>query len=104
MGEGRKYLCALLTLDPDALMRFADANQLAGQELHNHPQVIAAIQAGIDDLVNTQFARVEQVRKFTILPQPFSVEGGEMTPSLKLKRKAICDMHLDEIETMYEGE
>ena len=104
VGEGRKYLCALLTLDPDALMRFADANQLAGQELHNHPQVIAAIQAGIDDLVNTQFARVEQVRKFTILPQPFSVEGGEMTPSLKLKRKAICDMHLDEIETMYEGE
>lgn len=104
VGEGRKYLCALLTLDPDALTRFADANQLAGQELHNHPKVIAAIQAGIDDLVNTQFARVEQVRKFTILPQPFSVEGGEMTPSLKLKRKAICDMHLDEIEGMYEGE
>ena len=104
VGEGRKYLCALLTLDPDSLTRFADANQLEGQEQHNHPKVLAAIQAGIDELVNTQFARVEQVRKFTILPQPFSVEGGEMTPSLKLKRKAICDMHLDEIEAMYEVE
>jgi long-chain acyl-CoA synthetase len=104
VGEGRKYLCALLTLDPEAAERFAEANQLEGQELHTHPAVLAAIQAGIDESVNPQFARVEQVRKFTLLPRPFSIESGEMTPTLKLKRKAICDMHLEEIEAMYAGE
>lgn len=102
VGEGRKYLCALLTLDPDAVVRFAEANGIEGQELHEHPMVIAAIQAEIDETVNTQFARVEQVRKFTLLPRPFSIEGGEMTPTLKLKRKVICDLHLDDIEAMYE--
>jgi len=104
VGEGRKYLCALLTLDPEAALKFAEANGLEGESLHTHPKVIEAIQAEIDETVNTQFARVEQVRKFTLLPKPFSVEGGEMTPTLKLKRKVICDLHLDEIEAMYAGE
>lgn len=104
VGEGRKYLCALLTLDPEAALKFAEANGLEGENLHTHPKVIEAIQAEIDETVNTQFARVEQVRKFTLLPRPFSVEGGEMTPTLKLKRKVICDLHLDEIEAMYAGE
>ena len=104
VGEGRKYLCALLTLDPEAALRFAEANGIVSEELHTHPLVIEAIQAEIDENVNTQFARVEQVRKFTLLPKPFSVEGGEMTPTLKLKRKVICDLHLDEIAAMYEGE
>jgi long-chain acyl-CoA synthetase len=104
VGEGRKYLCALLTLDPDAALRFAEAHGIAEHELHTNPLVIEAIQAEIDENVNTQFARVEQVRKFTLLPKAFSVEGGEMTPTLKLKRKVICDLHLDEIEAMYESE
>lgn len=104
VGEGRKYLSALLTLEPEAAGRFAAANQIEGAELHTHPKVIAAIQAEIDEVVNPQFARVEQVRKFTLLSRPFSVEGGEMTPTLKLKRKVIYDMHLDAIEDMYTDE
>jgi long-chain acyl-CoA synthetase len=93
----------LLTLEPEAAGRFAEANQIEGQALHTHLKVLAAIQAGIDEIVNPQFARVEQVRKFTLLPRPFSIEGGEMTPTLKLKRKVICDLHMEEIEAMYEG-
>lgn len=104
VGEGRKYLCALLTLDPEAALRFAETNGLEGENLHENPMVIEAVQTEIDKLVNAQFARVEQVRKFTLLPRPFTVEGGEMTPTLKLKRKVICDMHLDEIEAMYADE
>lgn len=102
VGEGRQYLSALLTLEPEAAGRFAEANEIEGQVLHTHPKVLAAIQAGIDEIVNPQFARVEQVRKFTLLPRPFSIEGGEMTPTLKLKRKVICDLHMEEIEAMYE--
>lgn len=104
VGEGRKYLCALLTLDPEKAERFAEANGIEGSELHTHPMVIEAIQAEIDESVNPQFARVEQVRKFTLLSRPFSIESGELTPTLKLKRKVVCDMHLDEIEAMYGAE
>ena len=104
VGEGRKYLCALLTLDVEKAERFAEANGIAGAELHTHPLVIEAVQADIDENVNPQFARVEQIRKFTLLPRPFSIEGGEMTPTLKLKRKAICDMHVSDIEAMYTEE
>lgn len=104
VGEGRKYLCALLTLDLEKAERFAEANGIVGAELHTHPKVLEAIQANIDEYVNPQFARVEQIRKFTLLPKPFSIEGGEMTPTLKLKRKAICDMHVSAIETMYTEE
>lgn len=102
VGEGRKYLCALITLDPEAVERFAEANQIEGQTLHDHPLVVDAIQSGIDEVVNPQFARVEQIRKFTILDRPFSVEGGELTPTLKIKRKVVCDMHMAEIDAMYE--
>ena len=104
VGEGRKYLCALLTLDPEKAERYAEANGIEGAELHKHPKIIEAIQADIDENVNPQFARVEQVRKFTLLSRPFSIEGGEMTPTLKLKRKVICDVHVEEIEAMYAGE
>jgi len=104
IGEGRKYLTALLTLEPEAAQRFAETHQLEGQVLHNHPQVLAAIQSEIDEQVNPQFARVEQVKKFAILPQPFSIESGEMTPTLKLKRNIIYKQHLEEIEQMYAGE
>ncbi len=104
VGEGRKYLCALLTLDQEKAERFAEANGISGAELHTHPRVLEAIQEGIDGQVNPQFARVEQVRKFTLLGKPFSIEGGEMTPTLKLKRKAICDMNLAAIEGMYGDE
>ena len=104
VGEGRKYLCALLTLDPEKAERFAEANGIEGAELHQHPKLIEAIQAEIDESVNPQFARVEQVRKFTVLSRPFSIEGGELTPTLKLKRKVVCDLHLEDIEAMYEAE
>jgi long-chain acyl-CoA synthetase len=101
VGEGRKYLTALLTLDTDAAQRFAEARGLEGQALHAHPAVLAAIQAGIDQEVNPQFARVEQVRKFALLERPFSIEGGELTPTLKLKRNVVYDRHQAEIEGMY---
>ncbi|MFO7662898.1 MAG: AMP-binding protein [Chloroflexota bacterium] len=101
IGEGRKYLTALVTLDPEAAVHFAEVNELEGQELHSHPQVLDAIQKGIDESVNPQFARVEQIKKFTVLAQPFSIESGELTPTLKLKRNIIFQQHLDDIERMY---
>jgi long-chain acyl-CoA synthetase len=100
IGEGRRFISALLTLNDEALKHFTQAHNLAGDDLHNHPQVIAAVQAGVDR-VNADLARVEQVRKFTILSQPFSVENGELTPTLKIKRNIVAANHTAEIEAMY---
>ncbi len=103
IGEARKFLSALVTLDPEAAERFALQHGLEGQVLHEHPLVIGEVQRGIDEEVNPQFARVENIRKFTILPRSFTVQDGELTPSLKIKRRIVYDHFADEIEAMYAG-
>jgi len=94
-------LSALLTLDEEATSRFAQEYGLEGTELHKHPKVIAEIQRGIDEEVNPLFARVENVRKFTILPRNFGIDTGELTPTLKIKRRVINENFKEEIESMY---
>jgi long-chain acyl-CoA synthetase len=58
------------------------------------------IQEHVDD-INEKFARVEQVKKFEILPQDLSQEGGELTPTLKVKRNVVADKYAGEIEKLY---
>ena len=58
------------------------------------------MQAAIDDL-NKDFARVEQLKKFAILPRQLSIEGGELTPTLKVKRNKVNEHFAEEIEAMY---
>jgi long-chain acyl-CoA synthetase len=101
IGEQRRYLTALLTLEPVAAQAFADAHGITG-ELHTDPKLLEAMQKEIDERVNSHFARVEQVRKFHILPRDFTVEDGELTPTLKIKRRVINEHFGDEIEAMYE--
>lgn len=101
IGEKRRYITALITLDPEAAQKFADENSITST-LHDDPQMIAFIQKGIDEKVNTHFARVEQVRDFRILPRDFTVEDGELTPTLKIKRRIVNENFEGEIESMYE--
>lgn len=103
IGERRKFLSALVTLEEEPAQRFAEANNLEGQELHTNPIVIAEIQRGIDEEVNPQFARVESVRKFTILPRNLTIDDGELTPTLKIKRRGVNENFAEEIEAMYAG-
>ena len=105
IGDRRKFLSALITLDPEALEAFAADKGLKG-DLHKNELVIREIQAGIDESVNPQFARVEHVRKFTLLHRDFQVDTNdrgkaELTPTLKIKRKIVNDNFADEIEGMY---
>jgi long-chain acyl-CoA synthetase len=97
IGDRRRFLSALITLDDDVARKLApDADgRLAGA-----PAVRAAIQKQVDE-VNQALARVEQVKKFTILGQPFSIATGELTPTMKLKRKVISLRYEKEIEAMY---
>ena len=60
----------------------------------------ASIQAHVDE-INQKFARVEQVKKIEILPADLSQEGGELTPTLKVKRNVVAEKYADEIEALY---
>ena len=91
IGDRRKYLTALVTLEPGA------AAKVPGE------QVRSTIQAKIDQ-VNQSLARVEQVKKFAILERPFAIDTGELTPTMKLKRKVIAQKYAREIEAMYSDE
>ncbi|MGH6754282.1 MAG: hypothetical protein ACREDP_19170, partial [Bradyrhizobium sp.] len=99
IGDRRKYLTALLTLDHEAAVAHLGRNAANGA-MHRHPALVAAVQAHVD-AVNAQFARVEGIKKFTILARNFTVEDGELTPTLKVKRTIVNEHFAHEIESMY---
>ena len=100
-GDGRNYLTALVTLDAAALAAFAKRERISGgDKLLTHPRVLAQVQAEIDQ-VNAKLTRVCQVRKFTILPNTLTVEAGELTPTLKVKRKVVMERQRALIDAMY---
>ena len=99
VGDRRKYLTALLVLDPDAVARFAKARGAAGSA--SAPEVRSEIQRAVDE-VNGRFARVEGIKRFHVLAQPFSIESGELTPTMKVKRKVVYERYAREIDAMYE--
>ena len=71
------------------------------EEAIKHPEVLKHYRALIDSF-NTYFNPVEQIKKFELLPKEWSIEGGEMTPKMSLKRKVIMDKFKQEIEKIYE--
>jgi len=95
IGDRRKYLTALITFDEAAARKLVPDGDLA-----EAPQLRSAIQTQIDQ-VNATLARVEQVKKFAILAKPFGIDTGELTPTLKIKRKVIAQKYAREIEAMY---
>lgn len=101
IGDRRKYLTALLTLDPDVAAKFAAAHKISMNEIYTHPKLEAEIQKIVDS-VNDQFARVEGIKKFRVLNRNFSIEDGELTPTLKVKRKIVNKNWADTIESMYQ--
>jgi long-chain acyl-CoA synthetase len=102
IGENRKYLTALLTLDPDRAPAFAKQQDLPTdlQALAVHPKFIASVQEHLDR-INTNLARYETIKRFALLPNDFTIERDEMTPTQKLKRRVILQRYAAEIEAMY---
>jgi long-chain acyl-CoA synthetase len=103
-ANNRNFATALVSLDPEALDKFATDKGLSGDfaALSQAPEVNAAIQADIDKL-NEGLNRWETIKKFTILPRDLSEEEGELTASLKVKRKVVEDHFSDLLDKMYEG-
>ncbi|MEU8224290.1 long-chain fatty acid--CoA ligase [Kribbella sp. NPDC048915] len=103
-GNRRNFVSALVTLDPDAIEGWAAANGMAGKsyaEIVTSDAARAMVQGYIDEL-NTGLNRWETIKKFTILDRDLTVESGEMTPSLKLKRKHVETQYADLLDKMYE--
>jgi long-chain acyl-CoA synthetase len=103
-GDGRPYLVALLTLDRHAAARIArgggildgDRAQLAGE-----PEILAAVQQAVAQ-ANARVSRPEQVKKFVVLDEQWTIEAGELTATLKLRRAVVTARHADKLDRLYE--
>jgi long-chain acyl-CoA synthetase len=103
IGDKRKFISALIVPEFGALKRFADERGISfldTDELIRHPDVTNLFGERIER-INRSFARYEQIKQFRLLPHPFSVEDGELTPTLKMKRRVIFEKYSDQIESMY---
>jgi long-chain acyl-CoA synthetase len=104
LGDGRNYCTALVTLDPDALALWATTNGVAETDpaaLSRHPEVRAVVAAAVEEL-NSRLARWETIKDFRILERDLTVETGELTPSMKLKRRVVESRYRDVLDSMYE--
>ncbi|MEQ8279674.1 MAG: long-chain fatty acid--CoA ligase [Deltaproteobacteria bacterium] len=104
VGDRKPYLVALLALDPEALAPLCEAAGVAVTDiatLAKDDKVRAFIEKQIESVCNAKVARYQTIKKFEVLPQPFSVETGEMTPSLKVKRNVVNARYEGVVEQLY---
>jgi long-chain acyl-CoA synthetase len=102
-GNERNFVSALITLDPDAIEQWAAGQGLAGRsysEIVTSPQAKAMVQGYIDE-VNAKLNGWETIKKFVVLERDLSVETGELTPSLKVKRKLVEKQFKGDLDALY---
>jgi long-chain acyl-CoA synthetase len=100
VGDRRPYLVALITLDPEELPKFAEANNILPEDVYSSEEMRAEVQKVVDH-VNEDYGRVEQIKKFTILPEDLTQEQGTLTPTLKVKRNVVNEKFEADIEKLY---
>ena len=102
VGDGRPFVAALVTIDPEALPAWRESHGKTGDlaTLTRDPDLLAEVQTAIDD-ANAAVSRAEAIRKFAILPVDWTEETGELTPTLKLRRTVVMRAFHDEVETLY---
>ncbi len=102
VGDGQPFIGALVTLDPEYLPTWAEEHGKSTDvaDLVEDPDVRAVVQAAVDD-ANKAVSKAESIRKFTVLPAAWTEEGGQLTPSLKLKRNVVMREHRADVEALY---
>ena len=103
IGDRRKFLACLIMIDEDNVIKFAQDHKIqfgTYRDLTGSPAVIDLVQAEVDR-VNATLARVENIRKFAILPKKLYEEDGEVTPTMKVKRKIVHEAFSELIDAMY---
>jgi long-chain acyl-CoA synthetase len=102
-GDQKKYIVALITLNQTFLKSFArdkGLNEENPDALTQHPQILEVVRRGVAE-TNTHLASFESIKRFAVLPRDFTVESGELTPSLKVKRKVLDLKYRDQIASLY---
>jgi long-chain acyl-CoA synthetase len=104
IGDRRPYIAALISLDEEAIGTWADEHGIPrdAAELSRNPEVVSLLQSAVDD-ANRGRSGFEQIKRFRILPRDFSAEEGEITPTLKLRRRVAEQNFTREIDELYEG-
>jgi long-chain acyl-CoA synthetase len=105
IGDGRKFLTALIMIDEENVMKFAQDNRIpftTYASLTRTPEILKLIEHEVDE-VNKQFARVESIKKFRLIDIQLTTDDDEITPTMKLKRKFVSERFKDLIEGMYKG-
>ena len=105
IGNKRKFLSALLVPNFEALHTYAEEQKISfkdDKELVNHPKILQFVTNEVERL-SAHLARYEQLKTFRLIPAPFTIEVGELTPTLKIKRKVVEEKYADLIDSMYEG-
>lgn len=105
IGDQRKFLSVVVALDAEEAPAWAEANGIEFTDLASFselPEVHEEISKAISE-ANESVAKVEQIKKWVIVPDEWTPESGEVTPSLKLKRRIVLDRYAEDIETMYAG-
>jgi long-chain acyl-CoA synthetase len=103
LGDGRPYVVCLLVpnlANLEALAKERGWSANGGPEWLRSPEVLALFQAEIDR-VNAELAPFEKIKRFDLLPRELSQEGGELTPTLKVRRRVITARFADQIESLY---
>ncbi len=106
IGDRRKYLVALIAIDEENVIKYAQDNKIqfgTYASLTQAPEIKQLVQKEVDR-VNKTLAQVEQIKKFTIIPKKLYEEDGEVTPTMKVKRKFINETYKDIIEKMYRAD
>ena len=103
VGDGRPFVAALVTLDPDALAPWAEAHHKQGgpADLADDPDLRAEIQSAVDD-ANRSVSQAESIRRFVVVPGDWTEEAGQLTPSLKLRRSVVMSELRREVDALYE--
>ena len=102
VGDGQPFIAALVTLDAEAIEAWADTHGKSRKisDLVADPDLIAEIQGAVDE-ANRAVSQAESIRKFTILRHDWTEEGGQLTPSMKLKRSVVMSQAREEIAALY---
>ncbi len=106
VGDGRKYISALLTMDRDNLAKWAarkGLSELSYEELTQRPELRDTLQRFLNS-ANAKLERWETVKRFAVLPTEFSVDDGGVTPNMKIRRKVIAERYADVVETLYDAD
>lgn len=105
IADGRKYVSALITMDPDLLLKWGEKRGYGSdyQELSQRPELHASIEKQLEK-VNERLERWETVKKFTILDHELSVDDGGVTPNMKIRRAVVTQKYSELVEDMYERE